>query len=323
MVATPKIIYDLHALKVFLAVCASGSMTVAARRLGLTQSAVSQTIRQMEDLLGTVLVDRSQRPLVLTAAGMVLRRHAAPIIDDVESLAIVVRQAGSAKVPELRIGIIDSFASTVGPSLIRALLLQNVSHLSFRSGLAHDQAEGLLTRNLDLIISSDALDDVDGLDRYPILSEPFVLLLPDRLAATTPKPELKSLAANHSLIRFSARSQMGAQIERHLRRLGVKAAHLLEVDPTDALVAMVSAGLGWAIATPLCLLQVRSQIAGIRVLPFPGTGFVRQLHLIARAGEYGELPPRVAQLACDILKRECMPELRKLVPWMRNQMIIG
>ena len=297
-------------------------MTSAAKSLGLTQSAVSQSIRQLEDNLGTVLLNRAERPLKLTAAGMVLQRHAVPLVEDASALATVVRQAGASKVHELRIGIIDSFASTVGPSLIRSLLSQ-VERLSFRSGLAHDQAEGLLSRNLDLIISSDAMDDVDSLDRYPILTEPFVLLLPEKLAAANATPELKKLATEHSLIRCSARSQIGAQIERHLRRLGIKAPRLLEVDATDALLAMVGAGLGWAIATPLCLLQARSQMASIRVVPFPAPGFNRQLHLFARAGEYGELPQRVAQLACDILKRDCVPELRKLVPWLRGQLTIG
>ena len=315
-------IEDLNALKVFLAVSTCGNMTSAAKSLGLTQSAVSQSIRQLEDNLGTVLLNRAERPLKLTAAGMVLQRHAVPLVEDASALATVVRQAGASKVHELRIGIIDSFASTVGPSLIRSLLSQ-VERLSFRSGLAHDQTEGLLSRNLDLIISSDAMDDVDSLDRYPILTEPFVLLLPEKLAAANATPELKKLATEHSLIRFSARSQIGAQIERHLRRLGIKAPRLLEVDATDALLAMVGAGLGWAIATPLCLLQARSQMASIRVVPFPAPGFNRQLHLFARAGEYGELPQRVAQLACDILKRDCVPELRKLVPWLRGQLTIG
>ena len=313
---------DLNALKVFLAVSTCGNMTTAARRLGLTQSAVSQNIRQLEDNLGSVLLDRAQRPLKLTAAGTILQRHAAPLVDDAAALATAVRQAGASKVDELRIGIIDSAASTLGPSLIRALLAQ-AQRLSFRSGLAHDQAEGLLSRNLDLIISSDGMDEVDGLDRYLILTEPFVLLLPEKLGAENAAPDLKTLATGHSLIRFSARSHIGAQIERHLRRLGVKAPRLLEVDATDALMAMVRAGLGWAIATPLCLLQARSLIAGIRVVPFPAQGFVRQLHLFARAGEYGGLPQRIADLACDVLKRECLPELRKLVPWLRAQFIIG
>jgi len=313
---------DLSALKVFLAVAVSGNMTTAAKELGLTQSAVSQAIRQLEEILGAVLIDRSQRPLAPTAAGMVLQRRAASLVDDAESLVTMVRQAGSSKLPELRIGIIDSFASTVGPSLIRSLL-KEVGRLSLRSGLAHDQAEGLLTRNLDVIINSDALEDVDGLDRYPILWEPFVLVLPEKLAAATPRPDLKSLAASYSLIRFSARSQTGVQIERHLRRLGIRAPRLVEVDATDALVRMVVAGLGWSIATPLCLLQVRSQMSGVRVLPMPGTAFGRQLHLLARSGEYGELPLRIAQMCCDILKRECMPEVHKLLPWGRSQMVIG
>lgn len=315
-------IEDLNALKVFLAVSTCGNMTTAARRLGLTQSAVSQSIRQLEENLGSVLLDRAQRPLKLTAAGTILQRHAAPLVEDAATLATVVRQAGASKVDELRIGIVDSAASTIGPSLIRSLLAQT-DRLSFRSGLAHDQSEALLSRNLDLVISSDSMDDVDGLDRYPILTEPFVLLLPDKLGAVNAAPDLKALAAGHSLIRFSARSHIGSQIERHLRRLGVKAPRLLEVDATDSLMAMVRAGLGWAIATPLCLLQARSLIAGIRVVPFPAQGFVRQLHLYARAGEYGDLPQRVAQLACDILKRECAPELRKLVPWLRGQFSIG
>ena len=314
--------YNLQSLKAFLAVGATGSMTAAAVRLGLTQSAVSQAIRQLEDALGTVIIDRSHRPLALTRAGQVLQRHAQPIVDDAEALTTIVRQAGSDKLPELKIGVVDSFAATAGPQLIRALL-KTTSRMSFRSGLTHDQAEGLLNRSLDVIITSDAMDELDGLDRYPIFSEPYLLLLPESLRVDTDKIDLRQLAASYSLIRFSARSHVGAQIERHLRRLGVKAPHLLEVDASDALVAMVGAGLGWGIATPLCLLQVRSKLEGVMAVPFPGSAFVRQLHLITRSGEYGELPRKLADMACNVLHDHCMPELRKLIPWLRNQVAIG
>ena len=315
--------FDLHALRVFLAVAETGNMTAAAGRQGLTQSAVSQLIRQLEECMGAVLVDRSQRPVALTATGRVLQRHAQSIISDAEALEIAVRHAGSSKVQEMSIGVVDSFASTVGPSLIKALLKTAATRLSFRSGLAHDQSEGLLSRNLDFIITSDPLDDVDGLERYVIMSEPFLLLLPDKLGPATELQDLKRLAAAHSLIRFSARSQIGVQIERHLRRLGIKAALLLEVDATDTLVAMVSAGLGWAIATPFCLLQAGGRVKGVRALPFPAAGFNRQLHLITRAGEYGDLPQRIVDLSCEIMRRESMPEIRRLAPWLKNQIIIG
>lgn len=314
---------DLPALRVFVAVAESNSMTIAARRCGLTQSAVSQVIRHLEESMGTVLVDRSQRPIAITATGRVLHRHAQALIHDAEALEVAVRHASSDKVPELRIGVVDSFATTVGPSLIKALLESSATHLSFRSGLAHDQTEGLLNRSLDFIITSDALDDIDGLERRLILSEPFLLLLPERLGSAPELSDLKALAAAHSLIRFSARSQIGTQIERHLRRMGIKAPRLLEMDATDTLVAMVSAGLGWAVATPMCLLQVKSSLGRTIAHPFPGPRFIRHFHLVNRTGEYGSLPERISQAARDVVRGECFPEIRTLVPWLRDQLVIG
>jgi len=315
--------FDLHALRVFLSVAETGNMTLAAGKQGLTQSAVSQLVRQLEECMGAVLVDRSQRPVTLTATGRVLQRHALSIVNDAEALEIAVRHAGLSKVQELNIGVVDSFASTVGPSLIKSLLKTTATHLSFRSGLAHDHAEGLLSRNLDFIITSDSLDDVDGLERYVIMSEPFLLLLPEKLGTVSDLQDLKKLATAHSLIRFSARSQIGVQIERHLRRLGVKASRLLEVDATDTLVAMISAGLGWAIATPFCLLQAGGRAKGVKAFPFPAAGFNRQLHLITRSGEYGDLPQRIVDLSCEIVRSECIPEIRRLAPWIKNQIVIG
>jgi DNA-binding transcriptional LysR family regulator len=314
---------DLHALRVFMVVAESSSMTMAARRCGLTQSAVSQLIRHLEESLGTVLVDRSQRPIAMTATGRVLHRYAQNLVQDAEALAVAVQHAGSDKVPELRIGVIDSFAATVGPSLIKGLLRSSATQISFQSGLAHDQAQGLLNRSLDFIITSDSLDEVDGLERRFILSEPFLLLLPDKLERTVELSDLDALAGAHPLIRFSARGQIGLQIERHLRRMGVKAPRLLEVDATDTLATMVSAGLGWAIATPLCLLQTGLRQKGLKVLPLPSPGFNRRVHLVTRDKEYGELSDRIVRLSCEILRRECIPEAQRLIPWLRDQIVIG
>jgi DNA-binding transcriptional LysR family regulator len=314
--------YNLQSLRAFLEVSASGNMTSAASRLGLTQTALSQAIRQLEESFGAVLLDRSRRPLSLTGAGMALQRRALPLIQEAEALTSIVRRAGLTKLPELRIGVIDSFAATAGPRVIRGLL-KMTSQLSFRSGLARDQAAALQARQVDMIVTSDIMDETDDVDRHHLLDEPYLLLLPKRLRDKLQKLDVKELAARHAFIRFSARSQVGAQAERQLRRMGVKAPRLLEVDATDALVAMVSAELGWAIATPMCLLQVKSTLAGIEALPFPGPSFVRQLYLVTRSGEYGDLPQKVADLARTALRDECLPEMRRLVPWLRNQVLIG
>ena len=324
---------DLSALRTFVAVAATGSMTAAARSLGLTQSAVSQTIRHLEESFGVVLIERAQRPLRVTPAGRTLHREAGMLIDEADGLLARVRQSASDRLVELRVGIIDSFAATVGPRLLRTLLA-SAGSVSFRSGLARDQAEGLLSRQLDLIITSENLDDFDGLERHPIASEPFLLLLPPTQRAASrasgtpplvfePANDLRALAARAPLVRFSSRSQIGAQIERHLRRRGVRAARFLEVDATDAMLAMVAGGQGWAIATPLCLLQGGSQVDRVRAEPLPGPRFSRELYLITRAGEYAKLSSRIAAQSRDILRRECVPVLRRLLPWLAEPIILA
>jgi DNA-binding transcriptional LysR family regulator len=314
----PVTLPDLRLLRAFVALSNVRNMTAAAKRLGLTQSAVSQSIRHLEEILGTVLIDRSSRPLTLTPAGSLLHRQASALIEDADALVAMVRHSSPHKMPELRMGVIDSFGATVGPSLIKSLLA-SATRVAFRSGLAQEQARALLARELDLIVTSDAMDDVDGLERQPLLSEPFLLLVPAELSERV-SSDLKELANQYPLVRFSLSSLIGSQVERHLRRLGVRAPRTLEVDATDTLTSMVSAGVGWAIATPLCLSQVRSQLSGIRAMPFPNKPFYRQLFLIWRAREYGEFPRQIAERARKIISEEVLPALHTRFPWLKGQL---
>lgn len=74
---------DLNRVAVFLAVAEAKSFTTAALRLGVTRSAVSQTIRRMEDRLGIALVQRTSRSVSLTEAGEELYRRVAPAVSEV------------------------------------------------------------------------------------------------------------------------------------------------------------------------------------------------------------------------------------------------
>ncbi len=72
---------DLSQLEVFLAVAREGRFSRAAEKLYRTQSAVSQTIRKLEEELGEPLFDRSSRDGVLTDAGQVLREYAEKLLN--------------------------------------------------------------------------------------------------------------------------------------------------------------------------------------------------------------------------------------------------
>jgi LysR family transcriptional regulator, low CO2-responsive transcriptional regulator len=73
---------DLRQLKAFVAVADSGSFTLAARQLYLTQSAVSHSIRTLEEQLGCRLLERNCRSVRPTAEGGIFLRRARRVIED-------------------------------------------------------------------------------------------------------------------------------------------------------------------------------------------------------------------------------------------------
>src|SRR6202022_4868562 len=85
---------ELSQLEVFLAVAHERRFSRAAEKLFRTQSAVSQTIRKLEDELGEALFDRSSREGVLTDAGKVLLEYAEKLIN--------LRSEASESLTELR-----------------------------------------------------------------------------------------------------------------------------------------------------------------------------------------------------------------------------
>lgn len=315
-------LFELRALRVFMEVATTRSMTAAAARLGLTQSAVSQAVRRLEGELGVDLMHRGQRPMSLTAAGERLARDAVPLLRDASRLVHALRDVSRTPVPEVRLGLVDSFASTAGPELIRELTGET-ARVVLWSGLAPSLGAALVAGEVDAIVTADALEDLDGLRRQMLWKESFVLLLPRALRSRGAGATLEALASELSLIRYSARSHTGLLVERHLRRLGIVAERRIEVDGSDALVAMVAAGVGWAITTPICLLQGAAHAPGVLAVPMPSPRFSRTLCLVSREDGPADLADRIAAAALHVLRRTCLPRLQSLAPAVLNTVLLG
>ncbi len=292
-------------------------MTVAAARLGMTQSAVSQAVRKLEANLGVTLLQHGRRPVTLTAAGLLLERRAPPLLHDAARLPHALREAGAVPVQEIRLGLVDTFASTAGPGLIRELTA-SAARVVVWSGLAPSLGAALVGRDVDAIVTPDTLDDMDGLTRLPLWKEPFLLLLPRAMRAEAGRLTLDELAAGMPLVRYSARSHTGLQIERHLRRVGVAAERRIEGEGSDAMVAMVAAGIGWGISTPLCLLQGAAHAARTHAAALPGPGFNRTLSLVCLQDGPAGMAAQTAATATRVLRRDCLPRLRTMLPHLAN-----
>ena len=96
---------DLNNLTVFLAVADACNFRIAAERLGVTRSAVSQSLRKLEDGLGIALVHRTTRSVRLTEAGEALHARVSPALADVEAALAGARDRDAAPSGQLRVAV--------------------------------------------------------------------------------------------------------------------------------------------------------------------------------------------------------------------------
>lgn len=104
----------LRHIRAFLDIATEGSLSGVARAQGITQPALSRTLAELEDLLGTPLFRRERRRLVLTDQGALFRSHASLGVQSLEAAAAAL--APGAAGGTLRIGILPTVATRLFPT---------------------------------------------------------------------------------------------------------------------------------------------------------------------------------------------------------------
>jgi DNA-binding transcriptional LysR family regulator len=306
--AEPEGRVTLWGIEVFVAAAEEGSISAAARRLGVSPSAVSQQLTALEAALGASLLDRASRPVQVTPAGAMFRRHAHVILNAASEARAELAMADLSGLTTLRLGVIEDFDSDVTPRLLTTLAkdLKGCRFL-LETGASHRLMDQLEARALDIVIAAESADQPpeDWREVHPILSEPFV-------AVTPPGAQIADLP----LILYTARHLMGRQIAAHLTRHGLKPAHRFELDSYAAILAMVAGGEGWTILTPLALHQTRAFRAQVEVRPLPLPALSRTLSLSARAGILQGVPTQIAQRLKPLIAEVVIAPAVKATPWL-------
>jgi DNA-binding transcriptional LysR family regulator len=311
---------SLRALEIFASVASSGSMTAAAERLGVSQSAVSQAIRAFEEAIGHRLFDRSIRPPVLTLIGTAVLEHTTDLVQRLRALEHTVRSVDAPLMPLLRIGMANTFAVTAGPGLI-----ERIRHLarswSITSGPSETSIEGVVERRVDFVATFDETSLPDEFVTLPILSEPYFLALPAGFAGHF--ETLQELSQQLDMLRYGRQLHVSRQIDAYFERQHVTAPERYRFDSIDAVLAMVAAGIGWTLTTPLSLLKSAALAPRLSCRPLPGMTLRRKLVLIGRRNEGGAISALIQREAIEVLREECLPQLCRLLPEISAAIEIG
>ena len=243
---------DLKRMAVFAAVVQHGSMSGAARALGMSTSAVSQQVRKLESDGGVTLLHRSTRKLALTDAGQRYHAGCAAMCAAAEQARAELAASRDAPSGELRLSATVGFARHVAPAL-GALLAE---HPALRLRLLVDDAPiDLINTRIDLAVRFGRLQDSLGdkliLDNvtmsfFPDLGSPApgrhaaVAVRSPRLGGRAWPAAAPGRAAVAQLAGFGTRGQRagGQSAQPHRRTTGAArgATHCQQqpvVDPAD------------------------------------------------------------------------------------------
>jgi DNA-binding transcriptional LysR family regulator len=153
---------DLKPYAVFAETVAAGSMSAAARRLGMSPSAVSQTLRALELQAGVTLLHRSTRKLALTEAGERCYPHCLKLLEAARGAADSLTHARDAPSGELRVAAPVGFAAHVAPALAPVLAQWPQLRLCL---LVDDAMIDLIDARIDLAIRVGRLADSNWVAR--------------------------------------------------------------------------------------------------------------------------------------------------------------
>ena len=293
----------IRSLEVLVAVAETGQMRAGARLLGLTQPAASQHIAALEREFGVSLLDRSTRPARLTLAGTRLHAQAVRILNAFVDMETEMRRAGRQSISILRVGMQASVATTLTPPLVTlAKETYGVQDMTLHAGQSGDHERLLRTKQADLAVTSNPFLDLDGLERHPILTESFLLVLPSDYDG--PIDSLEAVQDRLPLVRFADSTYAGRLIMQHLRRLRFEPGRVIQADRSSMVTSCVAQGMGFSLLTPTLLIDGLVENMGLRIEPLPVAGLSRTLIVVAREGELHGLPAHVARVSTEVLHRQ-------------------
>lgn len=240
---------NLGYLRSFYEVARAGSVTEGARRLRVSQPAVSKAIHLLEDELGARLLERLPRGIRLTSEGTVAFARASRIFSEAERLGEELQKPDSPLRGAWSLGASDTLAMHVFPRLIGGMKQAHPDlRVSVFSGTSTQIKEELLLNRCDVGFFFTPVRRDEPFEAEPCFETEFWVVGPPRIL--TPKVRRQGLRALHALPRIESRHMDyagGFPAHFHSNALGLSSPPFLEVNNHDLKKALILEGYGYAL----------------------------------------------------------------------------
>jgi DNA-binding transcriptional LysR family regulator len=270
----------LRQVEIFLAVARAKSFTRAAELLHLSQSTLSQHVRELEDELGVRLFDRLARAVTLTEAGRLLEDHAARLATTIASARRTIDELKGLERGSLVIGASTTPGIYVLPGVIAAFRRRYPGiEVALRVANSRVIEERIRADEVDLgVVGGHVLGARERCVAAGLLDELLLIVPPRHPWARRREIAPRELDRTPLLMREQG-SATRQVTERALRQAGVTLTTAMELDHIEAIKQAVMAGLGVAFVSKYA---VRGEIATrrLRGLRLEGVRVRRHFHVI-------------------------------------------
>lgn len=239
--------FDLVDLRLFLNVYKAGSITGGAALSNLTLQAASERIRGMEGELGVPLFSRSRKGVKLSDAGYSLVNHANIVLQQVDHMRSELHQYGKGLRGHISLLCNSSAQSEFLPALIGPYLLSNPNiSISVNEMRSDDIVVAVKNRMANIGIVADPTQ-LNGLASRPFRDDELVVFAPATGRWHDTESTTFEEIVTAEFIGLSEGSALQEHIEDHAKKLGHRLNYRVRMTTFDAVIQIVSSGVGIAI----------------------------------------------------------------------------
>ena len=287
-------------IQYFLAVAQHQSFTRAATALHVSQPALSQQVRQLEESLGAQLFDRSGRTTRLTDAGEVYLRYAQRASQELQEGKRAIHDVGDLSRGSLRVAVTPTFTTYLVGPLVEAFHghYPNIT-LNVREIAQERMEELLLSDELDVGIAFEEVHAQD-IEAYPLLVETLALVVGAKHPLAGQRVIGPEALNAESLILLSSEFATREQIDRYCRQHDIRPRVQMEANAISAVIEVVRRTT-LSTLLPATIALAHDELVAIELDPLR---FQRTAVLMQRKGAYQSAAARAfIELATEVVGR--------------------
>lgn len=259
---------DSIELRILHALSASGSLTQVATSLGLSQPAISQRLKRLENRLEVPLIERQGRGVRLTQAGQILADHGRTVVAEIDAALAAIEDLRGDRGGSLRMAGFPSASATIIPRLMR-LLHEEAPQVTFqyREQEPPEALQLLRDGEVDcaLVFQYDESEPLpQTFDFTPLWREEMWLVVPTDRGEGLVSAALEDFSTDQWI---AGCARCRGHLTRATRKVGYEPDIIQETDNMPASIAMVAAGNSVSMVPGLALAAQQTLPEGARALP--------------------------------------------------------